>query len=413
MFVTAMSNVVLVDVVVDPELSPVEVLRLHVEVVDVGHHSCLHGRATAVVVNREEIPIVMDRKLSFDMTQWKPRFVELSANCRQKTDELRFENWPDLVELEQCPGTADVERLVARRGQDRAGAQVVLAPLDEIDQATGAIVIQEVIELEIRRRTRRAGWLTHDAIVTQVAHERLMRTVQNSTRDFFYLGVNHTTGFGASLTSDPSSAPATETDPRKRASIMAERLPHFTERGFDVVATPPAVHQRLRAAYIVGLANTRPEKSDPNYLTAGDPDYIDIGGLADDTGRELHHIHQDWAKVDLELVAAYGLRIYRRGQVLRWHADRAETHVISSIVHIDSASDRPWPLHIEDHCGVEHEICLEPGQMLLYESATCAHARPTPFEGNHYGSLFVHFKPVVDWDYTTADITAILEIESP
>lgn len=204
-----------------------------------------------------------------------------------------------------------------------------------------------------------------------------------------------------------------ESDPRKVAAIMAEHLPFFTKRGFDVVATPAPVHERLSEAYSVGLSNARPEQSDANYLPAGDPDYIDIGELAFEVGHLLHQMHEEWAGQQLELTASYGLRIYRRGQVLRWHADRAETHVISSIIHIDNESDEPWPLHIEDHAGTEHAIALEPGQMLLYESATCVHARPTPFAGEHYGSLFVHFKPVTGWNYTPEDIMAMLQIESP
>lgn len=203
-----------------------------------------------------------------------------------------------------------------------------------------------------------------------------------------------------------------EADPRTVASILATRLPHITQKGFEVVPTPVEVHKRLRVAYLMGLPHTRQEEGDVNYLPSGDPDFIDIGNLAYEMAAELKGIHEEWSQRELEVVAAYGLRIYRRGQVLRWHTDRPDTHVISSIVHIEHVSDEPWPLHIEDHDGVEHEVCLEPGQMLLYESATCPHARPTPFAGDHYGSLFVHFRPLTDWEYTMDDINDLLEIET-
>lgn len=201
-----------------------------------------------------------------------------------------------------------------------------------------------------------------------------------------------------------------ETDPHKIASILSKRLPHFTQKGFEVVPTPDEVHKRLRVAYLMGLPHTRQEEGDVNYLPSGDPDFIDIGNLAFEMAAELQGIHEEWCQRDLEVVAAYGLRIYRRGQMLRWHSDVPDTHVISSIIHIEHVSDEPWPLHIEDHDGVEHQVCLEPGQMLLYESATCAHARPTPFAGEHYGSLFVHFRPLTGWDYTLEDINDLLEI---
>ena len=224
-----------------------------------------------------------------------------------------------------------------------------------------------------------------------------------------YLGTTDT--LGVLMTTDQPGAAEIETDPRRVAEIMADSLPHFTERGFDLVATPAGVHQRLSEAYAAGLSKARPEESDPDYLTAGDPEFIEIGDLAYEIGAELLEMHEAWSGQQLELIAAYGLRTYRRGQVLRWHGDRAETHVISAIIHIDNESDEPWPLHIVDHAGIEHEVCFDPGQMLFYESATCPHARPTPFAGEHYGSLFVHFKPVSGWEVTSDDIHEFLRLD--
>ena len=36
---------------------------------------------------------------------------------------------------------------------------------------------------------------------------------------------------------------------------------------------------------------------------------------------------------------------------------------------------------------------LVPGEMLLYEGATCAHGRPTPLNGNWMANIFVHMRP--------------------
>lgn len=38
----------------------------------------------------------------------------------------------------------------------------------------------------------------------------------------------------------------------------------------------------------------------------------------------------------------------------------------------------------------QHAVSLEPGQMLLYESAKCLHGRSIPLHGRYYGSLFLH-----------------------
>jgi len=42
------------------------------------------------------------------------------------------------------------------------------------------------------------------------------------------------------------------------------------------------------------------------------------------------------------------------------------THVISSIIHVGHEyddDDEPWPIEIEDHDGVLHQVYLEAGQV--------------------------------------------------
>ena len=76
------------------------------------------------------------------------------------------------------------------------------------------------------------------------------------------------------------------------------------------------------------------------------------------------------------------------------HTDRTQTHVISCIYHIASSDDsEPWPIVIEDYEGNTQMAYLEPGDLLLYESAKNFHGRPTKFDGSWYTSLFVHFYP--------------------
>jgi prolyl 4-hydroxylase len=53
--------------------------------------------------------------------------------------------------------------------------------------------------------------------------------------------------------------------------------------------------------------------------------------------------------------------------------------------------DEPWPLEVFDHAGKAHQAVLHPGEMLLYEGATCAHGRPAPLNGRFMANVFVHF----------------------
>lgn len=188
-------------------------------------------------------------------------------------------------------------------------------------------------------------------------------------------------------------------DPPIRTALTQRYTPSFTEHGFKKIATPAAVHRAMRAAYDARFDHRRSEAVDAVHLPSGTPDFIDIEDVKGQFHFALQSVHEEWAGVELEPTAVYGLRVYRRGHTLIPHTDRLRTHVISSIAHIAHETDEPWPLWITDLHGNEHEVVLEEGEMLLYESARCPHARPKPLNGDAYCSLFLHYRPI-DWDVT-------------
>jgi prolyl 4-hydroxylase len=96
-------------------------------------------------------------------------------------------------------------------------------------------------------------------------------------------------------------------------------------------------------------------------------------------------------------VSTYGIREYSRGSSLGNHYDRKNTHVISAIIHLEDKSDKPWVLDIEDHNFKPHQITMEYGDVIFYESTTCLHGRQTPFEGDYHRNMYIHFKPE-RWD---------------
>ena len=53
--------------------------------------------------------------------------------------------------------------------------------------------------------------------------------------------------------------------------------------------------------------------------------------------------------------------------------------------------DTPWPLEILDHKGNRHVVTMLPGDMVLYEGATCTHGREQPLEGDWFANVFIHF----------------------
>ena len=94
--------------------------------------------------------------------------------------------------------------------------------------------------------------------------------------------------------------------------------------------------------------------------------------------------------------------------MLYTHLDKITTHVISVIINVAQKVNQvrkesdlpyhvsilmqPWPLYIMDHNGETHHVTLNPGEMMLYESAKLAHGRPLPLNGSYYDNIFVHFK---------------------
>lgn len=203
--------------------------------------------------------------------------------------------------------------------------------------------------------------------------------------------------------------------------MQARILPAFTSRGFDVVKAPPALHAALRDTLHKGLAPEANGGAGPQleagmlngiYNTQGErPYFVPIPDDLDKRMRaELLPIHEEWAGgVELVATSVYGMRAYRNQSSLSFHNDKVNTHVISSILHIDHEYDdaaTPWPIEIEDFNGELVKVALEPGEMLLYESAKCLHGRASLLKGKYYSSVFLHYKPVQNWPWRMADTVA-------
>lgn len=192
-------------------------------------------------------------------------------------------------------------------------------------------------------------------------------------------------------------------DPDTLTARQHQLVPLLTADGFRVIDTPPAVHARLRSLFEANRNRAEAEHSDATYLPSGDPSIIPVGEAGQEILEAMQGLHEEWYGGPLAPSAAYGIRVYGEGQTLRRHCDRVGTHVVSSVVHIAADTDEPWPLRIEDAAGQAHDIVLEPGQTLLYESAKLPHSRPTPLRGRYYASVFLHFRPV-DWEATLAGV---------
>jgi prolyl 4-hydroxylase len=125
-----------------------------------------------------------------------------------------------------------------------------------------------------------------------------------------------------------------------------------------------------------------------------------------------------WVLVVLVDLCSLRTCLWQNGSTLQSHVDRGDTHAVSAILHIDDDKEQDWwvkiacrklhamfrsdificrPLQILDHAGKLNQVLIQPGEMVLYESAKLIHGRPTPFVGKRYDNLFVHYRPANGW----------------
>lgn len=135
--------------------------------------------------------------------------------------------------------------------------------------------------------------------------------------------------------------------------------------------------------------------------------------------KELADLVSAWAGVPCEQTVMYGLRQYETNARLLTHVDRLNTHVVSLIVNVAQGGlEEDWPVEVYDHYGRLHEVVMEPGDIVYYESAKNLHSRNRPLVGDHafYANLFTHYRPTGagdDWykDPTAPGREPVLEVE--
>lgn len=171
--------------------------------------------------------------------------------------------------------------------------------------------------------------------------------------------------------------------------------PNFTEFGFGLVKAPAELTEALREG-VMGAWKEGKARLEHEVEVIEGPQclFVDRKDLTRRVLTELQSYTETWAGMPLTPAIAYGFRIYQNNSVLNMHVDKPQTHVVSMIYHVFSSDDsEPWPILIEDLHGRTHEVILQPGDVLFYESSKCLHGRPKMFNGSAYSSLFIHYYP--------------------
>ena len=173
----------------------------------------------------------------------------------------------------------------------------------------------------------------------------------------------------------------------------------FTKEGFKKDKLDDQLFKKIKYFYDTERNKFKEEFVAGNFIQS-DATKVpsELLDLTDDLRGEIHASLkgplEEWCKCNLNPTFVYGIRDYKEGAVLIPHRDRENTHIISAIINIAKDLDKDWPLVIEDHFYRKHEVFLEPGEIIFYESARLLHGRPYPLQGRGFANIFCHFTPV-------------------
>ena len=92
----------------------------------------------------------------------------------------------------------------------------------------------------------------------------------------------------------------------------------------------------------------------------------------------------------LRLFPTYSFaRIYKHGDVLKVHRDRAACEVSMSL-NLGQEPEDPWPLWLRTHEGQDVPVLLRPGDALVYRGIELAHWREA-YPGQRLAQVFLHY----------------------
>ena len=186
-------------------------------------------------------------------------------------------------------------------------------------------------------------------------------------------------------------------DANERSRMQLNRVQpplqrNYTELGYAKLKAPEGSYRRLKTFFDQFRNNEQEEAwpagntytnhwDSPTYMISLEDQRL-RGGLALKTQiwNEVQAILEEWTGQKLKQTSLYGIRVYKEGSVLASHVDRLPL-VTSAIINVDQDVDEPWPVEVYDHDGNAHNVTMEPGDIVLYESHTVVHGRPAPLKG--------------------------------
>mmetsp|Transcript_110502 Transcript_110502/g.165388 ORF Transcript_110502/g.165388 Transcript_110502/m.165388 type:complete len:484 (-) Transcript_110502:266-1717(-) len=185
-----------------------------------------------------------------------------------------------------------------------------------------------------------------------------------------------------------------------------QSMQNYTELGFQKIRAPSQIYGMIKDFWDAnkdkakrenwGVGNTYTNNwASPTEMVSVEDSTLRGGGKSfkQQIWNAAREVIQEWTGEELTECSLYGIRVYHEGSVLATHVDRLPL-VSSAIINVAQDIDEPWPIEVYGHDGRAHNVTMEPGDMVLYESHSVLHGRPFPLKGRFYANLFVHFEPV-------------------
>jgi prolyl 4-hydroxylase len=175
-----------------------------------------------------------------------------------------------------------------------------------------------------------------------------------------------------------------------RLKINSEQpiaMRNYTRLGFQTIKAPEQMMKLLQEFW---EQNKREQYDEKFYATAyhnmwdASPKMIHIQNETLIGGGETLKNHvwdvakdllEEWTGQYLVPCSIWGIRVYSNGSILTPHVDRNPL-VSSAIINVAQDVEEPWLLEVWGHDGKPHNISMEPGDMVLYESHSIIHGRP-------------------------------------
>jgi prolyl 4-hydroxylase len=178
-----------------------------------------------------------------------------------------------------------------------------------------------------------------------------------------------------------------------------EYLKPYSKKGFNKTQLSPSVFNALTNFFQQNKAKKSEERiaSGALYNSSNAEVTSSLISLPDELktliSLDAKTLIENWLNIAIEPTYVYGIRVYHRNSVLKLHRDRIKTHVFGAIINVDQKVEEDWPLEIEDTLYRLNKVFLQPGDVLLYESARLSHGRPSPLRGDYFVNVFCHYIP--------------------